>query len=230
MAKIKITTRTKFFYHHADSQPQWQVVKARGGDTWEAVVISDDWTGTRKVFGGEEIRNAINSQGFWEDMANSHEGWWNAQTIGATVHYHSGFGNFVRGVIVTEEGEKKMRATALVGNWKPYDLPRVDAAGNLIEGYHVRQIRDSATMQPNFSNMVEAVGVRDGETDPRGRLAIDLTPPTATAEQETAKRLNAYREQLLALMAVEHDPDRPFSDTLREALRIARNLLNDAIL
>lgn len=224
---------TEFPYTYADSSPMWRVVKPRGNDTWECIVAEDsvDWAGTRKVFGGEEIRRAVASMQMWENIASEHDSWWNSRKIGEIVHYHNGFGQYVRGRIVwevTEEcpaGRNAMVPTELVGNWRDYDLPRIDAGGNLHESYHVRQIREGKAMQPNYTNMVEAVGVREGKgEDPRGKPAIDLTPPQPDQEQTEAARLMAIRQQVLAALAVEPDPERPYSEVLRAALIEAQGI------
>jgi hypothetical protein len=226
----KVVVGTTFYSYFADGNPLWEVVKARGGNAWDCVIKSDDYSGTKKVFGTEEILRALETAKMWDNIASEHDTWWNSQEVGATVHYHNGFGQYVRGVIVEENGEKKMRCTALVGNWQDYDLPRIDAAGNLHLSHYVRRIveGDGETMQPNYSNMVEAVGVREGKgEDPRGKPAIDLTLPQASGEQAEAARLMAIREQVMSLLQVEQD-ERPFSETLRAALVMARNLLKQS--
>lgn len=231
---------TTFPYHHADSNPLWRVVKKRGGDTWECVVTDDspDYAGTRKVFGGEEIRRAVASAAMWDDMANDHVSWWQSRKIGETVHYDNGFGQYVRGRIVWEvteqapEGHNVMVPEALVGNWRSHDLPHYNAAGYLVESYHVRQIRDGKTMQPNYSNMVEARGVRPGKgEDPRGREAIDLTPPAITDEQTEAGRLSTILAETLAILnapSAHGDGAPPYSAQVRAKLIQARNALNAA--
>ena len=226
----KVTIGMTFPATYADSIPVWKVTKHRGGNSYDCVVVSDDWTGTKKVFGGEEILAAKRSQEFYQEMADEHDTFWNNQTVGATVHYHNGFGSFVRGVIVVEDGEKKMRPTALVGKWAAYDLPRIDAAGNFQESYHARQIREGTLMQPNYSNMVEAVGVRDGETDPRGQPEIDLAVPNRTPEQVEAHRLDMIHDQVLTFLQISDGDERPYSERVREALANARTFLNAMLL
>lgn len=219
----------------ADGNPLWRVEKPRGRNTWECIVTeSEDYHGSRKVFGGEEIMAAVAMQTMWDNMHDEHLAWWNARKIGEIVHYHNGFGQYVRGRIVWEvtpecpDGRNVMVSTGLVGNWRDYDLPRIDAAGNLQESHYVREIREARTMQPNYSNMVEAVGVREGKgDDPRGKPAIDLTPPKANAEQTEAARLSEICEQVLSSLNVADDT-RPHSEVLREALIKARDMLNRA--
>ena len=231
-----ITPGMTFPYHLLDSNPLWRVVKHRGGDTWDCIVTDEslDYAGTHKVFGGEEIRRAKASEAMWNNLHNEHDSWWHARKIGETVHYSNGFGQFVRGRIIHEiseefpDGRNVMVCEALVGKWRAHELPHYDAAGQLQEGTYARYIREGGhTMQPNFSNMVEAVGVRDGEEDPLGMPAINLTSPTPTAEQAEAARLMAIRKEVLtALNLGDYDRDRPFSEVLQAALEQARTLLN----
>jgi len=237
-APRRVVVGMKFPADFQDGRPIWRVVKARGGKSWDCVIdADDDYGGVKKVFGSEEILSAAAMHEMWSDMADEHAVWWKTQEVGATVHYNNGFGSYVRGVIVIEDDEKKMRPTALVGKWAKHDLPRLDAAGNLHEGYHVRSIRDGETMQPNYSNMVEAVGMRErdvanGFIDPRGQPAIDLTPPQLTVEQTEAARLAAIIETVQVLLNVEQHqqhPTRPYSETLRAALISARAVLNAAL-
>src|SRR4051812_4406383 len=92
-ATKKVAIGQTFRYVHADSQPLWRVEKARGGNTWECVVTPEsEWAGTRKVFGGEEILRSQQASAFWNEMHDTHDGWWAARKIGEIVHYHNGFG------------------------------------------------------------------------------------------------------------------------------------------
>lgn len=227
---------TKFHYHYKDSNPEWEVTKARGATAWECTVTAEslDWSGSRKVFGTEEIRSAIATLNMWNEIASDHDKWWAARKTGETVHYRNGFGQFVRGrivFVVTDEypnGRNVMLPTALVGKWQAHDLPHYDAAGNLREGHFAKKINETGeTMQPNYSNMVEVVGVRDNDTDPRGQPALDITRPQRNAEQVEAARLEAIKRHVLAaLNDVRHVPDQPYSETLRNALKLARNVLD----
>lgn len=156
---------------------------------------------------------------------SDHGGWWAARKIGETVHYNNGFGQFVRGVIMEVDGEKKMRSTALVGTWGAHDLPRIGPDGNLQEGYHVQKVREGEVMQPNFSNMVEHAGVDNGVKDPRGEPAIDLTRPTPDADQIELKRLYDLRQSVMNALT----GDGLFKSLeVRERLIAARKILDTA--
>lgn len=87
---------------------------------------------------------------------------------GSIVHYHNGFGEFVRcevveapddvdeGILQIDKGEKCLKEVALVGKWKDYDLRS--------DGYHMRGVREGRLFKPNASNIYEnpaATGARD---------------------------------------------------------------------
>jgi hypothetical protein len=164
MASIQVGVGTTFRYAYADSFPMWRVVKPRGDDTWDCVIVGQEYAGTKKVFGGEEIRPAIELDRLAQRNRDEHACWWAERRSGEIVHYHYGFGQYVRGVIVEHDGQHQMRATGLVGDWKDYDL-RTDS-------HYLRKIRDGAPFQPNVGNMFE-----NPEFSRRGR---DPDPRTAS--------------------------------------------------
>ncbi len=97
-----------------------------------------------------------------------------------------------------------MKPTALVVEWKDWDLPRWSDAGFYRNGgYHAQKIRDGETMQPNDGNMWESPYFSRprgpaAEIDPTLMEPIDLAPPSPTpAQAEAAKLLeviNAIKE------------------------------------
>jgi hypothetical protein len=197
------------------------------GDAWESRDVSFLTKAeiVSRLIQGEKVAKL-----FGTDAESDHGRWWAARKIGEIVHYSDGFGQFIRGEIIEHEGKKKMRPTALVGNWKAHDLPRIGADGNLHESYHVKEIREGKPMQPNFSNMVEAVGIsandkRNGVQDPRGQPAIDLTPPKPDANQIEAKRLSDLRAKVMSALNNEGLFQ---SLDLRDSLLAARKILANA--
>jgi hypothetical protein len=167
------------------------------------------------------------------NMFRQGDDWWAEQEIGATLHYHNGFGEYVRGeVVVLTDGDraglKGIRPVALVGNWKPYDLPQRRPDGSVAMGYHASKIVEGgpdAAWRPSDSCVYEAprfVGPRGAGDpgDPRTLPALDLTvPPMSDDAQETA-RLFALAEQAgLILEGIQ-------PETARETLALAREVLN----
>lgn len=64
--------------------------------------------------------------------------WWAQRQVGETVHYHNGFGQYIRGTIIVEGGEKKMLPTAMVGNWKQHDICTRAADSSVHYSYHAK--------------------------------------------------------------------------------------------
>lgn len=222
----KVTIGTTFFFHHADSRPEWKVTKKRGVDTFEATIISEDWQGTTKVFGVEEIISAINADNFWESFADENQRWWAERKIGEIVHYHNGFGEFVRGEIIETPEGMKMKPTALVGNWREGDLPHYDRYGNLCEGYHAREIREGKVFQPNASNMWESPTFsRRNDIDPTVLPAISLEVKGMSSEQKEIKALSDQRKQILAALELDHS-NIDIAGELRKALARVKVLIN----
>jgi len=222
----KIQTGTTFHSSFADGNPLWRVVKQRGEDTWDCVVDANepDWAGTRKVFGGEEIRRCIAAEAMWNRFALRNADFWDSVKEGDTVHYHNAFGQFVRGEVVRDFRDGKrtlaMRPTALVGAWKDFDLPRWYDSGTYSEGcYNVRQIAEGNTMQPNSSCMWESPDFSRpngpaADIDPTVLEPIDLTPPEPTEAQAEAARLLGILESIR--VAVSHKDGKQVTDFVEE--------------
>ena len=227
MTRITVKVGTTFNSHFADSNPTWRVVSSRGGNSWNCKVVSDDWEGRSKVFGTEEIVSAIRYARTLANLSESHDDWWNSRTYGETVHYHGGFGQFVRGIVVERDGEKKMLPVALVGNWSKTDLPYRRHDGTVYYSYHVKKIRfpdDDSAMQPHESNMWESPSFsRRNVDDPSSLESIDLSDPAPlegdAAEQARYEKIRMYVQTLMG--DGYRDP--------RAALIIARDAIDDVL-
>lgn len=232
---------TTFHYPYADGNPLWRVVKARGDGTWDCVVDQKepDWAGTKKVFGSEEISRSISASAMWDRLADRHDDFWAGVKEGQTVHYHYGFGQYVRGVVVRGEHHGKrglvMRPVAVVGAWREYDLPRWYDTGTYSEGCHaVRMIAAGETMQPNSTSMLESADFVPprGPTagfDPTGVAPIDLTPPLPTPEQaETARLLGIVEAIRVAVSHKDGHPVTDFAEEYRSRIMEAARILANA--
>lgn len=180
---MKITTGTTFHSTYADSNPLWKVVSSRGGDTWNCVVVdSPDWNGTKKVFGGEEIRASIQMAQFWNKIGNDSDSFYQGLPVGAIVHYSNGFNQFVRCQVTKD---KQLLPIALVGEWKSYDLPSRYNNGEIVLPYHVKNIVEKKPFQPHASNVYEYSKdlQKRYTTHPRSLNSLILDVPAMTAEQ-----------------------------------------------
>lgn len=211
LARPKIKLGTTFHSAYADASPKWKVVKARGKSTWDCVVTQDDpdYAGAKKVFGTEEIQGAIGVSSLFTNIKVASDQWWAAQKIGDIIHYHNGFGQFVRGVVVKgptpkgrRSGENVMKPTALVGNWKSYDLPSRSPTGEVIYPYHASKVvnnhLESSLFQPHASNIYECPDYSQGGTNPFTLPPIDLSPP---GNNPTSERLERLRNKAIELLS-----------------------------
>lgn len=232
--KQDIGIGTTFRSQHADGNPLWRVVKARGSGTWDCVVDETefDWAGTRKVFGTEEISRSLASDAMWKDLQGRTEDFWTSVRPGQTLHYHDSFGRYVRGVVVdgkNREGRNAlvMKPTALVGKWdRVMDLPHWSDAGFFREGgYHAKRIAEGGeTFQPNPSSIWESSEFAHprgeaAEIDPTKLPELDITPPPPTDEQVEAARLLAIVNEMQAALSSDFGSVKDFAEEYRRQIR-----------
>lgn len=230
----KIGPGTTFHSSYADGNPKWEITRSRGRGVWEAKIVEDmDYPGVVKVFTAAEVKQAVGMSRFWNKNATDHEKFYAALKLGSVVHYHNAFGQFVRCEVVigtTAQDPKPHRClkpVALVGAWKPYDLPKRRIDGTIEYGYHAENIRKGECFEPNFSNLYESgnsSACRNG--DPSKLPALDLSvPESSPEEQATAKLWQAVQAARKALEGGANGEDRdPISRLTKalEAIKTAR--------
>jgi hypothetical protein len=104
-----------------------------------------------------------------------------------------------------------------VGNWDKSDLPRRGRNGEVIIGYHARNIAEGITFQPHASNIYECSPA--GKADPRELPAHNLSVPELTPEQNDEARLwAAVKAAQAALVSNSNSP----KACLEAALQVIR--------
>jgi hypothetical protein len=209
---------TEFNHIYADSRPRWKVTRSRGRGVWEARIVSDDWTGVSDVFDEKDILTAIRQSEFFDDLMDEDQAFWNAQPVGKTIHYHNGFRQFVRGIVVEENGEKRMLPKALVGDWGSHDLPHRLINGKIQCGYHASKILSGETMHPNITSIYEATPTCGRGVDPTILVPLSLDVPEMTATQKALAAKEKLREELRSVLSERN---------VEVALQRARELLKD---
>lgn len=232
MSKTQIIIgETQFQYLHADSIATWLVKKARGGDTYECVIIGDEWNGARKVFGGEEIRSAIVQSKAWDALRNEQTDWFASLKIGDIYHYHNGFGQFVRCMVVHDQDEQlgvymnRFQPIALVGNWQNYDLPKRQSDGRVHLPYHASKVVNATgAWQPSLTCIYEHPDYSRAYTsygDPRTMEPISLNVPEMTSAEIELADLTKACSTVIELLS----GNRLSADEYRTAMRKAATIL-----
>lgn len=144
MIKINDTFRSTY----ADSNALWKVIKKKSSDVYlceianetfeyNGKVFNGDYAGTQKVFLAEEINRAVNFQKVSEEIKQDCDNYYDSLTEGQIVHYHNGFGEYVRCKVNQDKG---LVPFALVGNWRSHDLPKRLADGTVHLPYYCKKI------------------------------------------------------------------------------------------
>lgn len=157
---------------YADSNALWEVKRTRGRGVYVCEIVNEpieyngrmidsDYAGTQKLFASEEIQQIEALEELLNKSAEKHEVFYQGLTLGSVVHYHHGFGQFIRCrvVVATGEdiareehcsvrlGETCLREEALVGAWRDYEL----RPGN----YHVEGVKKGRIFRPHATNIFE---------------------------------------------------------------------------
>lgn len=179
----------------ADCNALWEVKRSRGRGVFECEVVNEpieiggqtydgDFAGRVDVFTREHIEGALAMEEFWRRSHDEHEEFYASLGDHQVVHYHDGFGQYVRchAVTATEDvpgmagikkGDRCLKEVALVGNWRKHNLNPGD--------WHVRGVLEGRLFKPNASNIYEnpKASVSQRHPDPRHMKPIDLEARSA---------------------------------------------------
>lgn len=189
---------TTFRSTYADSNALWCVVEKKSKDCFLCEIVNEvfefegktyngDYAGVQKVFLKSEIQQAVGWQEFWNDVHSDHDNFYNNLKVGQIVHYHNGFGSYVRCEVV--EG-KKLKSVALLGNWHSHELPQRLPTGEILDTYWSKQIKEGELTKPNASNIWEFYLTSKNKKptnmtdDPTVMEPINLELPEMTQDQK----------------------------------------------
>lgn len=188
MAKNKLIGQT-FRSAYADGMPLWKVTRSRGRGVYECTTVDEpvvidgksypgDYANVMKLFTTAQVEHAVQMADHFRSLMNDHEAFYASLQAGQVVHYHDGFGQFIRCEVVELAeatrldfdtmlaGSKVLKQVALVGAWRSYDLKA--------DGFRAKQIREGKLMKPNASNIYENPKAEfdDKSGDPRQMPAL----------------------------------------------------------
>jgi hypothetical protein len=163
-----------------------------------------DWGGVVKLFSTNEIRRSLAMLSFWEESSKKSEGFYTEARLGSVCHYHNSFGAYIRCEVVAGETERSkgklvkcLKPTAMVGEWRVYDLPHRRPDGSINYGYQAERIVKGECFEPHSSNIWESPDFeRRGHPDPTTMPALDLSVPQMTVHEEVEAKLEQLRKQV----------------------------------
>ena len=189
MIKINDTFRSSY----ADSNALWKVIKKKSRDVYlceianetfeyDGKVFNGDYAGIQKVFLAEEINRAINFKKVFEKIKQNCDNYYDSLTEGQIVHYHNGFGEYVRCKV---NQDKQLVPFALVGRWRAHDLPKRLADGTVHLSYQCKQILNQKPFKPNASNIFEYPEFSDKNNfSPIDAPEVDISIPDQTEKEK----------------------------------------------
>jgi hypothetical protein len=208
MASItKVKTGMQFRSVIADCNALWEVVRSLGGGAWLCQVVNEPYEIDGKTYAGEyaghqssflsrEILSSVNLADLFQGYADEHDRFYASLSEGEIVHYHNGFGQWVRceAVKLTKKqklhfdelpaGSMALRPIALLGGirergrrstgWFDYEIGRRHPDGTISWGHYPKKIQAGEPFTPNASNLYEASESLRKKGDPRRMKPIDL--------------------------------------------------------
>jgi hypothetical protein len=185
---VMVAIGDNFSSTFAGGMARWRVTSQPGPEVWLAEIVDERPiaggsvydganAGVRRAFTTDEIEAALAGEATAAALRDAHALWWASRSEGDVVHHDLGAGEFIRGIVVIEGGVKRMRATALLGNWSELDLPQRDRDGSVYVPLHAEAVLRGTTMQPHLESMYEAPAYSRAEevSDPRLLEPIDLS-------------------------------------------------------
>jgi hypothetical protein len=174
-----IVGQTTFLANYCDSDPLWEVVNDRGNDSYDCRIMPDQvGEGTQRVFGGDEIQRHLKRGAGYSKAMRAHYAYYDSLQTGDQVHYHDGFGKYVR-CVVAGEGRRCLKPIALVGKWGEDAKPSRDQSGRVCRSYWADKIRTGEMFEPSASTIWEnPKSAQQGKTsNPPEMEPIDLSLP-----------------------------------------------------
>ena len=222
----------RFLYNHADSRFYFRVVRKAAKGLWECVCDDDqDYAGAKEYLTSETILGAIEMEALFSNIFDENEEWLSSLEDGVVVHLSHGFHQFVRCVVETgeyvdgreEKFGKRLIPIALVGDWRPFDLPRRMANGSISYPYHAKMIVESTPYRPGPQNLWESPyfqnsSLKDKDGDPRNLDPISLDVPGMTPDEERASNMEIIKERVICLLS----NGVPSPEMFEEAIEILR--------
>jgi hypothetical protein len=211
MANTKVTVGigTKFSAIVADGNCEFAVKAKAGRGVWKCETTAESpYPGVTRHYSSAEITQSLRMAAMFDAARNGSDDYYDRLPLGAIVHYDNSGGEFVRcevvmGVTVHSGGQKVkcLKPLAMVGSWKPWDLPRRERDGSINLGHHAKNIQDGECFKPSAGCIFGSPTYRGfpGQ-DPTKMTPLSLEVPEMTPEQERLAHLEQIRQSVKAIL------------------------------
>jgi hypothetical protein len=202
-----------FNYGVADANALWEVLNfvsyghlpdGSHDPIWQCGCIEVGYEG-HDVFRESKIISLANAKKALKEMILSNTVYYKSLRVGDILHYHNGFGQFVRCEVVDEEGSHVLKRNGLVGSWRNHDLPSRTRTGD-IQTPHCSRI--GTTFKPNYSTIYESPKYAgDKDVNPQELELIDLSVPEMTDAAKAIAESWVAVESVRKLLSISnHNP------------------------
>lgn len=200
---MSVSIGTKFRDTVADGNPEFTVTRkvrrdvlVKSHEVWACTVLKDpDHEGLVRHFSTSEIEAKLSFAKMWSDIEKKEANFWASRKAGEILHYHNGFGEYVRCRVVFDfDGTAGfgLFPLALVGTWRAHALAKRNPDGTVSYGYHARKVLgldSDGAWQPSETCVWEnSPRLQTENPDVPNLPPIDLSvPPLSSEEEATAK-------------------------------------------
>lgn len=176
---MRVKVGDTFAADYCDGRYQWTVDEVIDGRV--VLASSDDatrdWGIDQKAWTVKDVETSRELEAKYRNVTQDSDDFWDRQELGTTLHYHNGFGEYVRGIVKSVDGVKLLDPIAMVGDWTHH-----------WEYTWAKLVKGDGAWHPHASFIYEsgATAAKHGADDPRTMEPLDFTG-----------RTNDYLEHLL---------------------------------
>lgn len=232
MAKDKLIGK-QFYMLHADSNIRMTVIQKQAPDIYLCASDEDcDYGYIEKLMSASQLKAIIEYDTQMKQLENKEDAWLVALPIGSIVHYHDGFGQYVRCEVITlpknskvfkgwendgwHKAGKALKAIALVGNYRERDLPRIlNHEVNI--PYNAKRVLENDIFTCHVSNLYEYSSSKN-DADPTNMTPIKIILPTLSAEDLRIGEIKKAAKEVYGLLS------EPNEDNLQKAIEVLQSI------
>jgi hypothetical protein len=151
---VRVEVGTRFRAPYEATKVTWEIYRKTADGRWLARIEDDEIAGDIGTFTTRQIEQHLGYEQELRRAQIDHEKFYRSLPIGKIVHYHDGHNRFVRCEVTSD---RKLKAIALVGNWRPDELPHNRTDGSRIVPFHSQRVLRGDVFEPRAHTVYEAL-------------------------------------------------------------------------